>query len=59
MTDAAIDEYIDKVQPLDRSGAYDINQSRELVIKEWQGEYENIMGLPLAPLRDWGIIDDE
>lgn len=59
MTDAAIDEYIDKVQPLDRAGAYDINQSREIVIKEWQGEYENIMGLPLAPLRDWGIIDDE
>lgn len=58
LTEAAIEEYIEKVQPLDRAGAYDINQSREIIIKEWQGEYENIMGLPLAPLRDWGIIND-
>jgi acyl-ACP thioesterase len=43
------------VNPLDRAGAYDIDESGDLIVESWTGSYENIMGLPLEPLREWGL----
>lgn len=51
-----IEEYVERVKPTDRAGAYDIDESGDLIVRKYEGEYENIMGLPLKPLREWGII---
>ena len=56
LSDATIDEYIARVRPLDRAGAYDIDACGDLIVASYTGEYENIMGLPVEPLRRFGII---
>lgn len=55
LSDAAIDEYVARVKPTDRAGAYDIDESGDLIVESYSGSYENIMGLPVEPLREWGI----
>jgi len=56
LSDAKIDEYVARVKPTDRAGAYDIDESGDLIVESYTGSYENIMGLPLEPLREWGIV---
>ena len=56
LSDADIDAYVARVRPLDRAGAYDIDESGDLIVASYSGEYENIMGLPIEPLRRFGII---
>ena len=53
---ADIEEYVEKTRPLDRAGAYDIDESGDLIVASYTGSYENIMGLPVEPLRDFGLI---
>jgi len=48
-----IHEYFKKVTPLDKAGAYDINQERELIIAEYTGSFTNIMGLPGEVVEKW------
>lgn len=48
-----IGEYLAKTRPLDRAGAYDIDENGNLLIAGHNGSYTNIMGLPDAPVRDW------
>ncbi len=55
LTDAMIDDYVARVRPTDRAGAYDIDESGDYVVEGRSGSYENIMGLPVEPLREWGI----
>lgn len=56
LSDDMIDEYVSRVRPTDRAGAYDIDESGDLIVEGWSGSYENIMGLPVEPLREWGIV---
>ena len=56
LTDAMIDEYVARVKPTDRAGAYDIDESGDLIVESFSGSYENIMGLPVEPLKEWGIV---
>ncbi len=56
LTEADIDGYVERVKPTDRAGAYDIDESGELIIESYSGSYENIMGLPVEPLKEWGIV---
>lgn len=56
LDDAAIASYIARVNPLDRAGAYDIDESGDFIVASFTGSYENIMGLPLEPLREFGIL---
>ena len=56
LSDADIDEYVAKVRPTDRAGAYDIDECGEMIVESYSGSYENIMGLPVEPLREWGIV---
>ena len=56
LDEAAIEAYVERVKPTDRAGAYDIDESGDLIVESWSGSYENIMGLPVEPLREWGII---
>lgn len=55
LTEALIEDYVTRVKPTDRAGAYDIDESGDLIVAGWTGSYENIMGLPVEPLRDWGL----
>ena len=45
-----------RVRPTDRAGAYDIDESGDLIVASYTGSYENIMGLPLEPLVAFGIL---
>jgi putative Mg2+ transporter-C (MgtC) family protein len=56
LDEAAIAEYIARVKPLDRAGAYDIDESGDLIVASYTGSYENIMGLPLEPLAGFGVL---
>ena len=56
LSDAMIDEYVARVKPTDRAGAYDIDESGDLIVESYTSSYENIMGLPVEPLREWKIV---
>lgn len=45
--DRTIDAYFQVVNPLDKAGAYGIQEGRELIIEHWEGSFTNIMGLPM------------
>ncbi|HYP16791.1 MAG TPA: nucleoside triphosphate pyrophosphatase [Opitutus sp.] len=45
--EATIDAYFRVVNPLDKAGAYGIQEGRELIIDRWEGSLTNIMGLPM------------
>ncbi len=53
LSEATISAYLEKTRPLDRAGAYDIDENGDLLIAGHSGSYTNIMGLPDAPVRDW------
>ena len=55
LSDRDIEEYVARVRPTDRAGAYDIDESGDLIVESYSGSYENIMGLPVEPLKEWGI----
>ena len=45
-----VNSYLTKVDPLDKAGSYNIDEFGELIIEKIDGEYENIMGLPIKKL---------
>ena len=47
MTDAEIDWYISTNEPTDKAGAYAVQGRAALFIEEIEGDYRNIMGLPV------------
>lgn len=47
LDDAIVDEYFQIVNPLDKAGAYGIQEGTELIIDSFKGSHSNIMGLPL------------
>lgn len=49
--EASIDAYFERVNPLDKAGAYGIQDGRELIIENWSGSLHNIMGLPTERLQ--------
>lgn len=53
LSEAIIQDYLRRTRPLDRAGAYDIDENGDLLIASIQGSYTNVMGLPAAPVRDW------
>ena len=53
LSENTIRDYLHKTNPLDRAGAYDIDENGDLLIASINGSYTNIMGLPSAPVRDW------
>lgn len=48
--DEVIDRYFQQVDPLDKAGAYGIQQAREMIIDSVTGSVENVMGLPIQAL---------
>jgi septum formation protein len=49
---AQIRDYLKKVNPLDKAGAYAIQESGEQIISEISGSYSNVVGLPVEALRE-------
>jgi septum formation protein len=47
-----IRKYLSLINPLDKAGAYAIQEHGELVVAEVFGSYSNVVGLPVERLRD-------
>jgi septum formation protein len=47
LDEATIERYLARVNPLDKAGAYAIQEETGLIIDGWQGSYTNIVGLPM------------
>lgn len=50
LTNEVILDYIQSHQPLDKAGAYGIQDKGALLIKQIKGDYYTVMGLPIALL---------
>jgi septum formation protein len=50
LDDVAIEHYFSLVNPLDKAGAYGIQEGKELIIEQYEGSLYNIMGLPIERL---------
>ena len=46
-----IEAYLARINPLDKAGAYAIQEHGELIVEEISGSYSNVVGLPLERLR--------
>lgn len=57
LSDDLINEYVESTKPTDRAGAYDIDENGDKLIESFEGEYENIMGLPVEPLKDFALYN--
>jgi septum formation protein len=52
LDDTLINEYIASKSPLDKAGAYGIQDNHQFnIIKEYKGSYSNIVGLPIEELK--------
>lgn len=56
----AIRRYLTKVNPLDKAGAYAIQEEGDLVVEKIAGSYTNVVGLPVERLQEelqaWGAL---
>ncbi len=52
LSDETISLYFKIVNPLDKAGAYGIQEGRELIIASYEEPLSNIMGLPVEKIRD-------
>lgn len=47
LDDETLVTYLAKTQPLDKAGAYGIQDCGEMIIERIAGAYDNVMGLPV------------
>jgi septum formation protein len=46
-----IRDYLAKIHPLDKAGAYALQDSGEMIVSEISGSYSNVVGLPVERLK--------
>ena len=46
-----IAEYLDQIDPLDKAGAYAIQDHGEIIVAKTEGSYTNVVGLPVERLK--------
>jgi septum formation protein len=46
-----IRRYLSKINPLDKAGAYAIQDEGDLIVKNYKGSFSNVVGLPLERLK--------
>jgi septum formation protein len=51
LTKKQIRDYLKKIHPLDKAGAYAIQEGGEKIISEISGSFSNVVGLPVERLR--------
>lgn len=44
-------EYLDKISPLDKAGAYAIQEHGEMIVRKTEGSISNVVGLPVERLK--------
>ncbi|MEP2775053.1 MAG: Maf family protein [Luteolibacter sp.] len=52
LDEAAIDAYLAKTQPLDKAGAYGIQDHGEMIVEKIVGDFDNVMGLPVGKVME-------
>ena len=50
LTEEEIDYYVQKYKPMDKAGSYGIQGVGGLYVREIHGDYNNVVGLPIARL---------
>ena len=59
LTPEEIERYIATGEPMDKAGAYGIQDQAAVFVQRLEGDYYNVMGLPLCALtqalRKWGV----
>lgn len=53
-----ISEYLAKTSPLDKAGAYGIQDHGEMIVESIEGAYDNVMGFPVERVREVLIPSD-
>lgn len=56
LTARQIRKYLALINPLDKAGAYAIQEHGELVVAEISGSYSNVVGLPVERVRE--VLDE-
>ena len=60
MTEDEIQTYVDSGEPMDKAGAYGIQGRFACYIEKIEGEYSNVVGLPLGALRKaWKALEEQ
>ena len=52
LTAKQIRDYLARVNPLDKAGAYAVQEHGELIIEEISGSYTNVVGLPMERVQE-------
>jgi septum formation protein len=52
LTTTQVSDYLDLIDPLDKAGAYAIQEHGERLVAEIAGSYSNVVGLPLERVRE-------
>jgi septum formation protein len=52
LDDPTIEAYFEKTNPLDKAGAYGIQDSGEMIVEGIDGAFDNVMGLPVKRLME-------
>ena len=50
LTDAQVEAYVASGEPADKAGAYGIQGAGRMLVRAIRGDYENVVGLPVARL---------
>jgi septum formation protein len=50
LDDVRIRQYLSSVNPLDKAGAYAIQEEGDVIVEKIAGSYTNVVGLPLERL---------
>lgn len=57
LTSAEIEAYVKTGEPMDKAGAYGIQDRGAFLVRSIEGSYTNVVGLPLCETIDWLMED--